>query len=85
MNYKNIKSIEYHCNCTNISSDYWHELMAGAKKANKKEINNLIKKFLPRFYYELTLNLTNPFNYYKTKKHLILVHSSIEYFFEYNN
>ena len=85
MNYENIKSIEYCCNCTNISSEHWEELMAGAKKANKLKINNLIKKFSPDFYYKLSLNLPNPFDYYKTKTHLILVHSQIEYFFKFNN
>lgn len=85
MNYKNIKSIEYCCNCTDTSIEDWNKLMKGAKKANKLEINNLIKKFLPEFYFELALNLTNPFNYYRTKTHLILAHSGIEYFFEFNN
>lgn len=59
--------------------------MAGAKKANKLKINNLIKKFLPEFYSQLSLNLPNPYNYFRTKTHLILVHSGIEYFFKFNN
>lgn len=57
--------------------------MKGAVKADKNRINNLVKKQIPSLYESLALNCYNPYNYYRTKTHLILIHSSIEYFIPY--
>lgn len=57
--------------------------MKGAKRTNKQKLNNLIKKELPKLYHDLALNFYNPYNYYKTKTHFILIHSSIEYFIKF--
>jgi len=58
--------------------------MEGHTRANKEQINRLIKLHLPDLYDELYLNLYNPYFYHKTKNHLIMVHSGIEYFIRYN-
>ncbi len=57
--------------------------MDGARRADKRVINRLVKTHLPDLYYALRLDLRNPYAYLKTKTHLILVHSGIEYFLAY--
>lgn len=57
--------------------------MEGAVRADKQHINRLVRRHLPELYHALALNYYNPYNYYRTKTHLILVHSSIEYFIKY--
>ncbi len=84
MDYDNITHLDYECNCTNCGSIFkWERLMEGAVRANKKMIDRLVKKFLPDLYEELALNFFNPYNYFRTKKHLVLVHSGIEYFLRF--
>lgn len=78
-----IYGLEYETNCTAISINKWEELMKGATRANKKIIERHVKTHLPDLYEELTLNFYNPYNYYKTREHLILVHSHIEHFIKY--
>jgi len=68
------------CRCSDISFNQWERLMTGAKRADKRKLNALIKRELPELYDSLFLNLYNPYNYYKTETHWILVHSGIEYF-----
>ena len=58
--------------------------MKGAVRANKAIINNLVKEHYEDIYIALGLHYYNPYNYYRTATHLILVHSSIEYFFKVN-
>lgn len=72
--------LQYETNCTEISITRWNQLMKGARRANKKKLNSLVKKELPDLYEALSLNLYNPYDYYQTKTHYILVHSTIEYF-----
>jgi len=79
----NVSQLELECSCVNISARQWNILMENATKANKRAINKLVKKHIPDLYQYLSLHLRNPYNYYKTKNHLILVHSSIEYFIKY--
>ena len=58
-------------------------MMSGTTKADKRKVHNLLKKFgIWHFYTDLNLNLYNPYNYYKSKKYIIIIHSAIEYFFE---
>ena len=86
--YNSINSLEYECNCTSISIANWDKLMKGALRADKYKTNRLVEKHLPYLFKSLALdqkslkdlNWYNPYNYYKTKTHLILVHSNIEYF-----
>jgi len=78
-----VSSIEYECNCTGISDWKWEELMEGATRADKSKIDAIVKRDLPDLYNDLCLQFYNPYNYFKTDKHLILVHSSIEYFLKY--
>ena len=54
--------------------------MEGSTKGNKKEEERLIKEFLPDLYTDLALDLYNPYDCYKTKTHLVYVHSGVEYF-----
>ena len=57
--------------------------MHGATRADKKTINRLVGEHLPDLYHALRLDLRNPYAYHKTRDHLILVHSGIEYFLAY--
>ena len=57
--------------------------MAGATRANHRQIDRLVRRHLPDLYEGLSLNLRNPYHYFKTRRHLILVHSAIEYFLAY--
>lgn len=75
--------LELECTCVGISQNRWDELMKGATRANHNLINKLVKRYLPNLYDDLCLEFMNPYHYYKTKTHLILVHSSIEYFIKY--
>jgi hypothetical protein len=68
------------CTCADISLTKWERLMTGAKRMDKRKLNRLVKKELPELYEDLALNLYNPYEYYKTPTHYILVHSGIEYF-----
>jgi hypothetical protein len=80
MQYSDV-TIEYETRCVDCTSAEWERLMQGAKRACKRKVNALVKKFYPDMYRELALNLYNPYEYFRTKTHLILVHSAIEYFF----
>jgi len=59
--------------------------MSGATRADRRLIDRLVRKHLPDLYETLSLNLRNPYHYYKTGRHLILVHSATEYFFGYSH
>ncbi len=83
MNYKSIKSLELETTCVATSQSEWNNLMQGAVRGNHRIINSLVKKFLPGLYEELALHLHNPYHYYRTPYHLVLVHSNIEYFIRY--
>lgn len=80
----NVNYLELECTCVGIGTDKWESLMQGATHANHAQINKLVKLHLPELYGDLMLNYYNPYNYFKTATHLILVHSSIEYFLMYN-
>ena len=69
--------------CADVSLPRWEQLMKGATRANKKIINRLVRQHLPDLYHSLRLDLRNPYAYFKTKDHLILVHSGIEFFLTY--
>jgi len=84
INYEEINLLEYECSCVNIPMWKWEDLMEGAVRANKRVINALVKEVLPDLYESLALNFPNPYNYFRTKTHLILVHSSVEYFIRFS-
>jgi len=87
MNYKNINILEFETSCVDCDIDKWDELMKGHKRANKKEIEKLLKIHYNDMYIEFGFDIKcsyNPYNYYKTETHIILVHSAIEYFFKYS-
>ena len=69
--------------CCDINLAQWERWMNGATRANKRKIDGLVKRHQPELYAALSLNLMNPYAYYKTRQHLILVHSGIEYFLSY--
>jgi hypothetical protein len=84
-NYNRIQLNYLEYTCVSISSYKWESLMEGAVRANKAEIDRLVKRDLPDLYHGLCLNYYNPYNYFRTAKHLILVHSGIEHFITYSN
>ena len=69
--------------CCNINLAQWERWMAGATRADHRQIDSLVRRHLPDLYESLSLNLRNPNCYFKTRRHLILVHSAIEYFLAY--
>lgn len=83
MNYDNIQDVVYDTNCTETTPHNWERLMEGAVKANKKKINSIVKRLLPSLWEELGLKYYNPYSYKRSRTHLILVHSAIEYFIKY--
>lgn len=74
-NYVKKRGVVLECNCSNITQDKFDDLMKGAKRANKKFVNKILCNYFDK------LNL-NPYPCYRTKTHIILVHSAIEYFFK---
>ncbi len=82
---KKVSSLVCEATCAGISLTQWEKLMKGHKRANKNRIDKLVKEHLPELYHSLALNLYNPYFYHKTAKHLILVHSGIEYFLRYDS
>ena len=78
----NVKAIAYETCCSCIDISTWEQLMKGAVKANKREINRLVKRFEPAIYNMLALNFNNPYDYFRTENHFVVVHSATEYFFK---
>lgn len=75
---------QYEANCTEISINTWERLMKGHTRANKKLVvkvallAGVIEK--DEAARELRNPWYNPYHHYKTKTHLIYVHSCIEHF-----
>ena len=69
--------------CSGIGLAQWNRWMARATRANHRQIDSLVRKHLPDLYEDLRLDLRNPYFYHKTKCHLILVHSAMDYFLRY--
>ena len=80
---KKVDSLWLEATCCNINLAQWNRWMAGATRADHRQIDNLVRRHLPDLYEDLRLDLRNPYNYFKTRRHLILVHSAIEYFLGY--
>ena len=80
---KEVDGLRLDACCCDISLAQWERWMAGATRADHRQIDSLVRRHLPDLYEELSLNLWNPYHYFKTRRHLILVHSAIEYFLAY--
>ena len=70
------------CTCADITEQKWNRLMKGARRISYKKLIRSVKKNLPTLFYELALDLANPWSddCRETETHYILVHSAIEYF-----
>lgn len=79
----NVVGLEYDGCCKDISLKEHKRRMKGAVRANQRKINQLVKRHLPDLYTSLALEFYNPYKYYMTDTHLILVHSATEYFLKY--
>lgn len=80
----------FQCSCVNCGGvDQWEELMKGHTKANQREVVKIalqagvIEEWWARE--ELKKPYFNPYVHYKTKTHLIYVHSGIEHFIKVND
>lgn len=82
-NKNQISCIYLEATCSGITMTKWEQLMENATRANKQKIDAIVKEYLPELFDSLTLNLFNPYEYFKTRTHLVLVHSSIEYFLRF--
>ena len=69
--------------CSSINLAQWNRWMDGATRADHRQVNSLVRWHLPDLYEDLRLDLRNPYHYFKTRRHLILVHSAIEFFLGY--
>ena len=80
-----VKELYLECTCYDIRYRKWESLMKNHTRADYRKINKLVKIHLPDLFYNLGLDLCpNTFyHYHKTKTHLILVHSGIEYFLKF--
>jgi len=76
--------ITFETDCTSVSLTRWEELMKGATQADKNIVNKLIQKNTDGEF-ENFINFHNPYDHYKTKTHIIFVHSAIEHFFKIND
>ena len=76
--------VEYEANCTCLSQREWNRLMRGAVRADKRRVEQVIRKHCPELANDLALGFYNPYNAYRTDTHLIYVHLSIEYFLKIN-
>jgi len=79
--YKDIV-LEFIGDCTNISPERSEQLMRGMVRADYKKVVRLIKRDEPSLHHDLALEFYNPYYAYRTNNHIILRHSSIEYFFK---
>lgn len=74
----------YECNCTSITAARHDRLMKGARRANRRTVvkaaieTGIISEEEGRK--ELRLRFYNPYTHYRTRTHLIYVHSAIEHF-----
>jgi len=90
--YDSISSLTLECTCEGIGINKWDKLMKNSVRADKYKIHKLLKVLCPENFNVLGFDLKplkelgwfNPYNYYKTRDHIIVVHSSIEYFFKIN-
>ena len=78
-----VKSLSLDTTCVQTTGREYDRLMEGCTVANKSYIDRLVMEHLPVLYTALSLNLRNPYQYYKTKTHLILIHSAVNYFLLY--
>jgi len=76
------RGITLECTCMGINISKWEELMKGAVKANTELVNRIIKKSGEIDSYHT--DFYNPYTHFRTKTHIIYVHSGIEYFFRVN-
>jgi len=73
--------MNYKCNCTNITSYKWDELMKGARKANKKTVvkaaihTGILSE--SEGFREIKQPYYNPYEHKRTKTHFIYVNSGI--------
>jgi len=68
--------------CAQIPEYKWDELYENATRANKKIVNKIVRD--AGYCDGWLTNRRNPYEYFKTKTHLILVHSATDYFFKIN-
>ncbi len=80
---RRVNSLWLEATCADIKLAQWERWMAGATRADKRRIDQLVKLHLPELHGALALNLRNPYHYSKTRRHLIMVHSGTEYFLRY--
>lgn len=83
--------VEFETTCGSISVNRYDQLYDKATRADRRKINRIVRSFLPDLANNLglfqkslkDLRWFNPYKYYKTETHLILVHSQIDYFIKY--
>ena len=69
--------VEFETTCANISEREWEKLYEKSTRADKKKVEKLIKEFFASDWFKFR----NPYPCYKTKTHIIYIHSATDYFF----
>lgn len=74
------RGLTLECTCSEVTEKIHEKLFDGATVANKRIVNKLVAPFFEKDF----TKLWNPYQSYKTKTHIIFVHSAIDHFFKIN-
>ncbi len=86
--YENVTSMEFYGDCSSVPVKKNENILKKCTIANKKEVHKLLKKFgfekeeFQTFKVSELTKYLNPYKYYKSKDYIVIVHSSIEYFYK---
>lgn len=83
MNWKRTRITGFKGTCVSNSATFVNTQLEKAVRADKRQINRLVREYFPESYHTFILGGYNPYNYYRNDTYLILVHSHIEHFFTY--
>ena len=76
--------VSFECSCVGIGINKWDSLMEGATRADRKKVVKiaLLAGVIDEAQAQIEIKKPyyNPYNHYKTKTHIIYVHSAIEHF-----
>lgn len=81
--------VQPECTCVGIGMNEWERLMKGHTRANQRKVVKIAMKAgiitEEDGRAEIKRSGYNPYVHYKTKTHIIYVHSSIEHFIRVND
>ena len=75
--------ITFECSCADITEGERDELMKGATRANKDQVEKIIALWEGENFRDMMIQ-RNPCKHLKTETHFVFIHSATEYFFSIN-